>query len=68
MASRYAKVDSNKRITRLNYVRHRIAIRDDDFNSIIMGRRLFQQFIVDSYVKIERDRINFCMFNPSQIT
>jgi len=32
-----------------------------------MGRRLFQQWFVDSYVKIEKDRINFCKQNQKQL-
>ena len=60
------KVDSNRRVTRLNYVRYRIAIRDD-FNPIILGRRLFQQYLVDCYVKIERDRINYCKYHQTEL-
>ncbi|XP_058805595.1 uncharacterized protein LOC131672409 [Phymastichus coffea] len=37
-----------------------MAIRQDEFNSILLGRRLFQQWVVDSYVKIEKDRIQWC--------
>lgn len=32
-----------------------------------MGRRLFQQWLVDSYVKIEKDRINYCKQNQKQL-
>jgi len=53
------KLNSNKRITRSQYIRYRLAIRDE-FNIFIFGRRLFQQWLVDSYVKIEKDRINYC--------
>ena len=60
------KTGTNRRITRLNYTRYRIAIRDD-FNPVILGRRLFQQYLVDSYVKIERDRINYCKFNQEKL-
>ncbi|XP_058789694.1 uncharacterized protein LOC131663349 [Phymastichus coffea] len=45
------------RLTRLDYTKYRIAIRDNEFNPIIRGRRLYQQWVVDSYVKIERERI-----------
>lgn len=54
------KIVGDRRVTRLNYTRYRIAIRDYEFNAFILGRRLFQQYVVDSYVKIERDRINYC--------
>ncbi|XP_071643019.1 uncharacterized protein [Temnothorax longispinosus] len=58
--------DSNKRISRAAYVKYRIAIRDN-FNIFVMGRRLFQQWLVDSYVKIEKDRINYCKQNQKQL-
>ena len=55
-----------KRVSRNAYVKYRIAIRDD-FNPFLMGRRLFQQWIVDSYVKIEKDRIEYCRSNQKQL-
>ncbi|XP_024877995.1 uncharacterized protein LOC112458538, partial [Temnothorax curvispinosus] len=58
--------DSNKRISRAAYVKYRIAIRDN-FNIFVMERRLFQQWLVDSYVKIEKDRINYCKQNQKQL-
>lgn len=45
------KLNNNKRITRGQYIKYRIAIRDE-FNVFLLGRRLFQQWFVDSYVKI----------------
>jgi len=41
------------------YIKYRMAIRDE-FNVFILGRLLFQQWLVDNYVKIEKDRINYC--------
>ena len=41
---------SNRRVTRGSYVKYRIGIRSDTFNAFLL-------WIVDSYVKIERDRI-----------
>ncbi|XP_044019589.1 uncharacterized protein LOC122860013 [Aphidius gifuensis] len=32
-----------------------------------MGGRLFQQWVVDSYVKVEKDRMNFCRMNQKKI-
>ena len=61
------KVNSNRRVTRLNYIRDQIAIRDNEFNAFIRGGRLFQQYLVDSYVKIERDRINWCNSHQKEL-
>lgn len=57
---------NNKRISRAAYVKYGIAVLDN-FNIFIMGRRLFQQRLVDSYVKIEKDRINYCKRNQKQL-
>jgi len=53
------RIDNNKQISRATYVKYHIGIRDN-FNIFIMGKRLFQQWLVDSYVKIEKDRIKYC--------
>jgi len=58
--------NSNKRVSRAAYVKYRIAIHDN-FNIFIMGRRLFQQWLVDNYIKVEKDRINYCKQNQKQL-
>lgn len=56
----------HKRVTRACYTKYRMAIRDET-NVILMGRRLFQQWLVDSYVKIEKDRTSFCRLNQKKL-
>ncbi|XP_031779863.1 uncharacterized protein LOC107982020 [Nasonia vitripennis] len=56
-----------RRVTRLAYTRYKIAIRPDEFNPFIMGRRLLQQYVVHSYVKIEKDRIMYCKNHQKEI-
>ncbi|XP_051170502.1 uncharacterized protein LOC127287552 [Leptopilina boulardi] len=41
-------VSSNRRVTRNAYIKYRMAIRNET-NYILMGRRLFQQWTVDTY-------------------
>ncbi|XP_044585994.1 uncharacterized protein LOC123266031 [Cotesia glomerata] len=60
------KNKTNRRVTRADYYKYKLAIRDN-FNVFLMGRRLSQQWIVDSYVKIERDRLNYCKFNQKKL-
>ena len=43
---------SNRRITRGSYVKYRLGIRSDTFSAFLYGRRLFRQWIVNSYVKM----------------
>ncbi|GBL89143.1 hypothetical protein AVEN_255266-1 [Araneus ventricosus] len=38
-------------------------MRRDIFNSILYGEKLMQQFVVDSYVKVEGNRLNFNRHN-----
>ncbi|KAB0792783.1 hypothetical protein PPYR_00660 [Photinus pyralis] len=56
----------NRRVSRAMYTKYRMAVRDE-FNPFLMGRRLFQQWLVDSYVKIEKDRIQFCKDNQKKL-
>ncbi|XP_072760469.1 uncharacterized protein [Anoplolepis gracilipes] len=60
------KLNSNKRITRGQYIKYRMAIRDE-FNVFLLGRRLFQQWLVNNYVKIEKDRIKYCKDHQKQL-
>uniref|UniRef100_A0ABD2WRH7 ATP-dependent DNA helicase n=1 Tax=Trichogramma kaykai TaxID=54128 RepID=A0ABD2WRH7_9HYME len=59
--------DEEKRVTRNAYTKYMMAIRPNDFNHILCGRRLFQQWVVDSYVKIEKDRIQYCKDNQKEL-
>ena len=47
------------RVSKGAYLKYRIAVRDE-INLFLLGKRLFQQWIVDNYVKIEKDKITFC--------
>ncbi|XP_074099928.1 uncharacterized protein LOC141528005 [Cotesia typhae] len=57
---------TKNRVTRTDYFKYRLAIRDE-FNVFIMGRRLTQQWIVDSYVKIEKDRLKYDQDHQSKL-
>ncbi|CAG9765932.1 unnamed protein product [Ceutorhynchus assimilis] len=59
-------VNKSRRVTRAAYTKYRIAVRDE-ISVFLKGRRLFQQWLVDSYVKIEKDRINFCKENQKKL-
>ncbi|XP_063990617.1 uncharacterized protein LOC135169496 [Diachasmimorpha longicaudata] len=58
-------VNRAKRVSRAAYTKYRMADRDD--NMILKGGRLFQQWVVDSYVKIEKDRLNYCRQNQKTL-
>jgi hypothetical protein len=42
-------------------------MRPGIFNSILYGKRLFQQFAVDTYVKIESSRLDFIRNNQDTV-
>ena len=51
----------------MEYYSYRIQIRRDSPNSILKSTRLFHQYAVDMYVKIETDRLNFLRQNQDKI-
>ncbi|XP_043463735.1 uncharacterized protein LOC122499439 [Leptopilina heterotoma] len=60
-----AHVKRRGRVTRSEYMKYRLGVRNN--NIFLQGGRLFQQWLVDNYVKIEKDRINFCRFNQKTL-
>ncbi|XP_043464096.1 uncharacterized protein LOC122499686 [Leptopilina heterotoma] len=56
-----------RRVTRSAYIKFRLAIRNNEFNTFNLGRRLFQQWVVDNYVKIEKDRTEYCKSNQTKL-
>ena len=54
------------RLTQLEYYIYRIAIRPV-FSSLHLAGRLFQQYLVDAYVKVEGQRLDFIRRNQQQL-
>jgi hypothetical protein len=42
-------------------------MRPSIFNSILYGKRLFQQFVVDTYIKIESSRLDYIWNHQKEI-
>lgn len=51
----------------MNYYAYRLMIRENEDNHILKCRRLFQQYAVDMYAKIETERLNFIRFNQKKL-
>ena len=51
----------------MNFYAYRMMIRQDADNHLLRYRRLFQQYSVDMYVKVETERLNFIRFNQSKL-
>ncbi len=54
------------RVTQLQYYAYRLAIRNE-FSILHHSGKLFQQFIVDAYVKTEGSRLNYLRFNQNNL-
>ena len=50
-----------------DYYCYKMQIRPGIFNPILHGKRLFQQFAVDTYIKIENTRLDFMWRNQDTI-
>ena len=55
-----------RRTTMLQYYTYRFAHRNV-FNPILKGKKLFQQFAVDSYCKVEGERLNYLRANQREL-
>lgn len=51
----------------MNYYAYRLMIRQNADNYLLRFRRLFQQYCVDMYVKIETERLNFIRLNQAKL-
>ncbi|PWZ20060.1 ATP-dependent DNA helicase pif1 [Zea mays] len=51
-----------------DYYCYKFQIRPGVFNPILHGKRLFQQFAVDTYIKIESSRLDFIRVDRSMLT
>jgi hypothetical protein len=49
------------------YYCYKFQMRRGIFNLILHGKRLFQQFTVDTYIKIESNRLDYISKNQKQL-
>ncbi|XP_062208441.1 uncharacterized protein LOC133909930 [Phragmites australis] len=54
-------------VTMCEYYCYKFQMRHGMFNTILHGKRLFQQFAVDTYIKLETSRLNYILHNQSRI-
>nr|XP_034591746.1 uncharacterized protein LOC117853522 [Setaria viridis] len=58
----------NKCVSVRDYYCYKFQMRLGIFNPILYGKRLFQQFVVDTYVKIESSRLDYIRNNQDILT
>lgn len=51
----------------MNYYAYRLMIWNNEINYILYFRRLFHQYAVDVYVKVESERLNYIRFNQRKL-
>lgn len=51
----------------MNFYSYRLTIREGEVNHILICQRLFHQFAVDMYVKIETERLTYIRLNQRQL-
>lgn len=61
------KSGNNRNITLKQFYAFRIMQRVDEFSLIIRSKRLFHEYLVDQYAKIETSRLDFLRNNQSTI-
>lgn len=56
-----------KKVSAMNYYAYRFMLRENTDNHLLKCRRLFHQFAVDMYAKIETERLNYIRFNQTKL-
>ena len=57
---------SHRKVTLLQFYAHRLAMRQS-FSPIFWGGKLFQQYVVDAYVRVESNNLNFIKQHQSKL-
>lgn len=63
----YTGQETNKKISCMNFYAYRLMIRNNEDNHILKCRRLFHQFVVDMYAKIETERLTYIRLNQKKL-
>ncbi|XP_022826359.1 uncharacterized protein LOC111356290 [Spodoptera litura] len=56
-----------KKVSAMNFYSYRLMIRPQEQNYILKCGKLYHQYIVDMYAKIETERLNFIRFNQAKL-
>ncbi|XP_043865136.1 uncharacterized protein LOC122757337 [Drosophila mojavensis] len=59
--------ETGKKVSSMNYYAYRLMIRENSDNYLLRFRRLFQQYCVEMYVKIETERLTFIRLNQAKL-
>lgn len=59
--------ETNKKVSAMNFYAYRMMIRDNEGNHLLKCCKLFHQFAVDMYAKIESERLAYIRFNQAKL-
>lgn len=51
----------------MNFYAYRLMMHENENNYIVKCRKLFHQYVVDMYAKIETERLNYIRFNQARL-
>jgi len=57
----------NNRTTLKDYYQHKFHYRDDNLNLMFWSGKLFQEFVVSSWIKIESNNLNYHKYNQPKL-
>jgi REP element-mobilizing transposase RayT len=64
----YTRITENREfMTQSEFYAYRLMVRENDNSVVHRGGRLFQQYIVDQYAKIEKQRLNYIRTHQNEI-
>jgi hypothetical protein len=63
----YVGFAENKCVSMCDYYCYKLQMRPSIFNPILFGKRLFQQFAVDTYIKIESSQLDYFQNNQDSV-
>ncbi|KAG5561407.1 hypothetical protein RHGRI_004441 [Rhododendron griersonianum] len=58
---------SSERMTQMQYYSYRLFERLNEYSTILRGRKLFQEFLVDVWASTEQNRLTFHKFNQGKL-
>ncbi|XP_044745405.1 uncharacterized protein LOC123307240 [Coccinella septempunctata] len=61
------KKDNHKRVSMREFICYRLMIRLNQFNPLVLCGRLTQQYIVDKFVQLETQRLNYLRVNQAKL-
>ncbi|XP_062541621.1 uncharacterized protein LOC134209646 [Armigeres subalbatus] len=67
MINPFTGIETNKKVSSMNYYSYRMMVRENEANHILQCGKLFNQYAVDMYVKVETERLTFIRLNQQKL-